>query len=264
MSLLSFAPCAGAVLLCLPLSAHAGSVNFGAAFVQDLGDAGVEEKTKLGPGFGLQTGLRFPLLGGEESGPRVALRVAGRFDFAMGGGDAPPDIEQVNPDTGEVEIVRPSALCRELDRISWTGDGVRRADYVRCGWMLAGGLSVGPELYLPVRGAILPYFGARLGVVAIGNFHDVGSEHQYLMDPDANDFRNSNNIDPYSVRWSPLVDLTVGVLTGEDGPWYVELGYSTAWVGPAQLQKSVAGLEVQREPYAWNALRVAGGFVFGF
>lgn len=223
--------------LCLPVSAQAGSFGLGLAFVQDLPDP-LPTDAQLGPGLSLQLPVRLDLT------EHAALRLAGRFDYAGGGGE------------------RNAFFCRELDVISWNVIADDRAGaYPRCGWMLAAGLTVGPELTLPVPGPVRPYVAGGVGIAGIGNFHNIHIPE--LLDPEKNNLNPEGigfNVDPFTLRASWLTDLALGAHLGER--WYVELGYSTAWAGQAEVKKAVTELQVRREAYGWNALRLAGGLKF--
>ncbi|HHO52530.1 MAG TPA: hypothetical protein ENK18_17100 [Deltaproteobacteria bacterium] len=221
----------------LPAPAQAGSLGLGLAFVQDLPDP-ISTDTRLGLGLSLQLPVRLDLT------EHTSLRIGGRLDYAGGGGE------------------RNGFWCRELDVISWDVIADERAGvHPRCGWMLSGGLTVGPEIRLPVSGPVQPYVAGGLGLTAIGNFHNIHIPE--LLDPQRNNLSPdglSFNIDPFSLKASWLTDLALGAHLGER--WYAEAGYSSAWAGRAELKKSTADLEVDREPYGWNALRLAGGLRF--
>lgn len=56
-----------------------------------------------------------------------------------------------------------------------------------------------------------------------------------------------------------LSDLAVGALFGEGVGAFFEFGYHAVWVQRPPLAASVDALDLQREPYGWNALRAAAG-----
>ncbi len=227
-------------LLVVLLESHAlaGSFGVGAAFVQDLPDAGGE--ARVGPGVSLQLPARIDLTS------HASIRIGGRLDYAGGG-----------VDTGDES-------CKGLDRISWhlTAEGgapVRAGEFANCGWLAAAGLTAGPEVYLPVEGPVRPYLAGGLGLALVANFHDI--DRPELMGPE-NDLTNPNNLDPWSLVPAFLTDVAVGAMIGQKTAFWVEGGYSSAWVGGADLERAEDTLDVRREPYGWNAVRLAAGVAF--
>lgn len=280
--------------LCLAMGlsapAHAGSIGLGLALVKDLPDPLIERDgawqaiqdglpascddptqldcqiasvyTRMGTGISLQIPVRISL------GENVALRLGGRLDYAGGGGqqqyEPVLDSEGFPQQTRGGELItKKSPFCRELDAISWTlPGGETRFENPRCGWMVAGGLTLGPEITVPIPGPVHPYFSAGIGFAGVGNFHNIHLpellDDSNNLTPEGLDF----NIDPFSLQATLLTELAVGARFGER--LYLEGGYSSARLGEAELKKSVEVLNVQRLPYMWNAVRISGGVLFPF
>jgi hypothetical protein len=220
-------------------AARAGSLGLGLAFVQDLPDAADGDSALIGPGISLQVPVRIELTSNAN------IRVGGRLDHAGGGlqrGDG----------------------CKSLDVVSWDvgfqqGEAIRAGEYADCGWLVAGGVTVGPEVVVPVSGVFRPFLGGGLGPAAVANFHDIGRTE--LMGPQ-NDLTNPNNLDPWTLRGVLLIDAAAGLMVGDKVSGWAEVGYSTAWVGRARMHRSFEPLNVSREPYSWNALRLGAGIAF--
>ncbi|MEN0061031.1 MAG: hypothetical protein AAGA48_02715 [Myxococcota bacterium] len=213
-----------------------GSVGLGLAFVQDLGDR-ADPAAQIGPGLSLQLPLRFSVA------PAAAIRIQPRVDGALGGGV--PSEE--------------ASLCAGLDQISWqVTDARRTVAPSECGWLLAVGATIGPEVRWPTQGPVQPYLAG--GVGALGTFVINRSERGELLidDPDF------TRVDGWTAAASWLTDVHLGVLVGRKTQWFAEAGYAVAWVPRARVRGSVDVLDVQREPFAYNTVRIASGIAFAW
>jgi len=152
------------------------------------------------------------------------------------------------------------------DRVTWgrqvDGEEQRLFDDDHFAMFLASGVSVGPEVVIPLNGSVQPYFGAEAGIAWVGTYHSFGGVTRTIMDPAQNDLQDSGNIDPYSSQVAFLSDLHAGGMTsGSVGAWF-ELGYSIAYVPEAGLNKTLKELNARRAAYGWNATRIGGGVNF--
>lgn len=155
------------------------------------------------------------------------------------------------------------------DRYTWTvgvaGEDVRIATDGHFAFAAVGGATVGPDIVLlqpRTGGAPTLYAGVGLGGAWVGTFHSFSQETVQLMDQDANDLDNPNNIDPYSSQAVWLTDVRAGLGWGDALRTYVELSIGGAWVGEAKLRKTYAEYDVRRSPYGWTPIRLVGGIWF--
>lgn len=217
----------------VPAHAETGdiSVGVGLALAMDLPDPASGAHTRFGPGPSLQIPVRI------ELAPHANLRVNARADMGMGS-----------------------------DRVSWAhtinGEPVRFYAEDQLAVLVAGGVTVGPEVTFPLDAPVTPYLGAGVGVAWVGTYHSLGQDSLHLLDPTQNDPSSPKNLDPFTSQAAFLTDLTLGGRTqGPTSLWF-ELGYSNAWVGAKALNKTTEGLDARREAYGWNAARAGVGVAF--
>ncbi len=194
----------------------------------DLPDKISKDYARFGPGPSLQIPIRYALA------PSARLRATVRADFGAG-----------------------------KDRVTWgesiDGAEQRFFDDDHFAMFLATGLTVGPEIVIPMRGAVAPYFAAEAGGAWVGTYHSLDGVTQRIMDPAENDLKDAGNIDPYTSQVAFLSDVHVGgMTTGDIGAWF-ELGYSMAFVGESDLTKTIAIYNARRSAYGWNAARIGAG-----
>lgn len=207
------------------------SIGFGAALAMDLPDPVSKDYARFGPGPSVQIPVRWSVA------PNANIRVNARADMGTGS-----------------------------DRVTWArhinGEEVRFYAEDHWAMLLAGGLTAGPELLLPVGGGLAPYLGAGAGVAWVGTYHALGTESDMLLDPAQNDLQDPGNVDPYTSQAAFLTDLTLGATTRGDTALWFEAGYSNAWVGARRLTKTIPEFDARREAYGWNAARVGLGVAF--
>lgn len=227
-------PLLSIVLCALPMPALAADldVGVGAALAIDMPDRVSAEYAKFGPGPSLQIPVRIGL------SDYARLRSTLRADLGIGS-----------------------------DRVSWALeiDGTERRLGSDDHWAMftAAGLTVGPEIVIPVDGPIAPYLGAEAGGAWIGTYHSFGGDTAVLLDPNQNDLNDPGNVDPFTTQLAFLTDTHVGFTLGDEGVgFWTELGYSMAFVGASSLKKSRAELDARREAYGWNPVRLGAGVRF--
>lgn len=213
-----------------PAAAAEIDLGVGAALALDLPDRASKDYASFGPGPSLLVPLRVGLT------EHARLRSTLRADLGFGS-----------------------------DRVTWgvevDGQQLRVASEDHWAMLAAAGLTVGPEVSLPVSGPVVPYLGAELGAAWVGTYHAFGPDAAILLDPDQNELDNPKNVDPYTTQLALLTDLHAGVSLGAGdgvGGW-AELGYSAAYLGARTLNKSPAEIDARREAYGWNPLRLAAG-----
>lgn len=204
-------------------------LGVGAALALDMPDRTSKDYARFGPGPSLQIPVRVGL------SDYARLRSTLRADFGFGS-----------------------------DRVTWglEVDGVplRMASDDHWAMLAAAGLTVGPEVVLPLSGSVRPYLGAEAGGAWVGTYHAFGPEAEILLDPEQNELDNPKNVDPYTTQLAFLTDLHLGATVGTEGVggWF-ELGYSAAFLGARPLNKAPESLDAQREAYGWNPIRLAAG-----
>lgn len=202
-------------------------VGLGAGVSLDLPDRG--GPTRLGPGAGLEIPVRLPLT------PHASLRARARLDYGGAG----------------------------HDRVSWAvpvdGELVRFHHDDHFTLLLAAGATVGPELTIPLDAPVQPYVAVGAGLAWLGTYHSFGGDTAHLLDPAQNDLDDPTNIDPYTSQLAVLTEAGVGLRTTGRTRLWGELGYTNAWAAARPLARTPAELDARREPYGWNALRVAAG-----
>ena len=229
-----------AMALAAPITAWCGDFSLGvlAAVSADLPDPVSKEYANFGPGPSLQIPLRYAL------SEMISIRGTARFDLEIGS-----------------------------DRVSWLeqvdGEEYRFYDDNHRAFLLAAAFTVGPEVFIPLKGSFSPYLGVEGGVAWVGTYHSLGGEYentQVLLDPDSNELGNPRNIDPYSTQGAFLTDFHLGgrIQLNEKLALYVEAGYSMAFLVARPLKKAPAELEAMREAYGWNAMRGGFGVSYSF
>ena len=207
-------------------------VGVGVALAMDLPDASSAEYANFGPGPSLQIPVRIGL--SEHARIRSTLRA----DLGIGS-----------------------------DRVTWAldvdGEQIRLRSDDHWAMFAAAGLTVGPEISLPVDGPVSPYLGAEAGGAWVGTYHSFGGETAVLLDPQENDLNDPGNVDPFTTQLAFLTDAHAGISVGDEGVgFWAELGYSMAFLPAAELQKSPTNLDARREAYGWNPFRIGAGVKF--
>lgn len=200
------------------------SVGVGAALMLDLPDLTSVGTARFGPGPSLHVPVRWSVASSAN------LRLNARGDFSTG-----------------------------ANRISWArgvdGQPVRFFTDDQRSLLVAAGLTAGPEVVLPVKGSLKPYFGAGAGAAWVGTYHALVGNGEVVRDP-------GTGSDPSAHQLTFLTDLTVGGTTSGSTAFWFELGYSNAWVGAGSLTPSAAELDARREAFGWNAARAGLGVAF--
>jgi len=213
-----------------------GSVGLGLAFVRDLGDR-AEPGADVGPGLSVLAPLRLSLT------PAASLRVTPRLDAATGGGA---------PGEGR-------GLCNALDSVSWqvTPDA-RSIAPTDCGWLFAAGVTVGPEVRWPPDATVQPTLAVGVGLLGVLNVHRLEQGELTQRDP------SLTRVDGWSLAAAWLTEVDLGILVGRERAWFAEVGYAAAWVPRASLRRSVEALDVAREPFGYNAVRLSTGIAWSW
>lgn len=225
-----------------PAVASAGdlSVGFGLGAAKDLPDIQTFGKFSVGPS--LQIPFRMGL------GDRASFRATIIADGASGN-----------------------------DRVTWgipvpstapnTPASVRYASDAHFTYMVAAGLTVGLEASAKPSGWT-PFIGVDAGPELANTYHSFGTDNdntQILLTGLTDDeLKNGNTLDPYTSQIAWLTDLRVGVhgpLSNGLDLW-VETGYSNAFLGAKALTKPPDAISARREPYGYNAVRLAVGLSF--
>lgn len=207
------------------------SVGLAAGVAVDMKDAASEGQTRLGAGAEVRVPVRVQLLD--------ALALRADLRLASGSG---------------------------VDQLTWTAavDGVpiRFTDEDAHLAILGGlGAELGLEAQIPLKGRARPYLFGEVGVLGVGMFHAMRGGTAILLDPTQNDLGNPRNLDPYTLQAALDAGLGAGLLVraGERVEIRVELGYSSAFVGPRALEKTAPEQEARREAFAYNPLRAVVG-----
>ena len=160
-------------------------------------------------------------------------------------------------------------LSMGSDRVTWGagtigGDEVRLYDDDHLAVLVATSLTAGAEVVVPAQ-SLAPYLGAELGVAWIGTYHSLdGATASALLDPEQNELDSAGNIDPYTGQATWRTDVHAGVQPSlsESSSFWLEAGYSLAFVGEEALKKTPSELDARRSPYGYNALRLGVGLAF--
>lgn len=221
-----------ALLGAAPARATELDVGVGAALSMDLPDRVSSDYARFGPGPSLQIPIR---VGFSE---HAYLRSTLRADLGIGS-----------------------------DRVTWAldvdGEQIRVGSDEHWAMFTAAGLTLGPEIALPLDAPVVPVIGAEAGGAWVGTYHSFGGDTAVLLDPAQNDLQSSGNIDPFTSQLAFLTDVHAGVAsTGEGVGFWGELGYSMAFLGASPLKKSPKELDARREAYGWNAARLGVGVRF--
>jgi hypothetical protein len=220
------------LFLALPSVCWGGSVGVGAGVGLDMPDVKVEGNAARGETtFGPSPNLLAPL----------------RLDVAR---------------FAAIRVTVHAAFSQGRDYLSWAQPGVapRVAEQPKRAWLgsLAG--TVGPEVRIPVGGVVEPYIAGGAGVGLVYVWHNI-DRVELLIPEYYTEERLSNPLtrDPFSRQAVFATDLALGATI--DRLWF-ELGYSAQFVDSAPLVRSPEVLDVQREAFGWNALRLVVGFSF--
>ncbi|MFK7931811.1 MAG: hypothetical protein AB8H79_26780, partial [Myxococcota bacterium] len=197
--------------------------------------------TRFGPGPSLSIPLRVKLA------PSAYLRTTLRADMGVGS-----------------------------DQVSWDArvgsEDLRLSANDHWAMMTAASLTVGLEGRVSEEWAVQPLGGVAAGLAWVGTWHSFGpSEGGYdttfLLDPSqGNDLSDPNNRDPYATAFTPMVDVHVGLAAplSDKVEAIGEIGYSVAFLSDTELVKAPPALNVRRDAFGWNALRVQVGASFSF
>lgn len=213
------------VALLLPGWARADSVGVGVGLAQDLPDAfETPVPARFGPGVALLVPARLDLTAA------AALRATFRAELAFG-----------------------------RDHVSWIAGGGPLVGEETKARVLGTSVVIGPEVHLPTEGKVVPYLAGGLGLALVHTFHNVERPELFEeKDPEVLD--NSMYLDPFTRQVALATDVAVGVDLG-DLLW-AELGYGASFLDATPMRRSDPTLDVQRQAYGWNALRLAVGLTF--
>lgn len=227
-------------LLLAPLlvaPAQAGvSVGAGVSLSADLPDSDALDPSGEGyTSFGLGPSLMIPVR--LELSPAARLRLTARADYASGS-----------------------------DRVTWTEGDTSFYDIDgHSAFLVAGALTLGPELVIPGDLPVNPYLSAGAGLAWVGTYHSFSDPVVVdIMDPELNDLTDSGNVDPYTAQPCFIADLGLGAERelSEGLALWVEVGYSVAFVDKRPLVKTIPQYQAMRSAYGWNALRGGIGVAF--
>ncbi|MEM6926444.1 MAG: hypothetical protein AAF602_05920, partial [Myxococcota bacterium] len=70
------------------------------------------------------------------------------------------------------------------------------------------------------------------------------------------------SVDGWSLAAGWLTDIHLGVLVGTERQWFLEAGYAVSWVPRSRVRRTVETLDVTREPFGYNALRISTGIAW--
>lgn len=221
-------PILRALSLCcalLPGLARADSVGVGIGVAQDLPD-GLETPvpTRFGPGVALVVPGRLDLT------PAAALRATFRADGAFG-----------------------------RDHVSWIAGGGPTVGEETKARVVGAHLVVGPLVRWPTEGAVVPYLTGGLGLALVHTFHNV-ERPELFAEKDPAVLARGSYLDPFTRQLALATDVAVGLDLGER--LWTEVGYGAAFLDTATLRRSDPTLDVKRQAYGWNALRLAVGLTF--
>lgn len=162
------------------------------------------------------------------------------------------------------------------DRVSWAAkvgqDDVRIASDDHWAMLTAGSLTAGLEGRVSDEWAVQPLGGVGIGVAWVGTWHSFGPSEggvdtTFLLDPaQGHDLDDPNNRDPYATAFTPMADVHIGaaVPLSDALEGVLEIGYSVAFLTDTELATAPPGLDVRRDAFGWNALRVQAGASFTF
>ncbi|MCA9493948.1 MAG: hypothetical protein KC621_28660 [Myxococcales bacterium] len=142
--------------------------------------------------------------------------------------------------------------------------GLALGDEVKA-WYASAAVLVGPEVRI-TRGGVAPTFGAGVGPALAMTFHNFDRCGYFAPNQDCGTGAEPlPAMDPSTTQLAIATELSFGVqFLPEDpgtGAW-VELGYGSVGVpGVAFGDRAAEGLE--RAPYAYNAVRLGFGVLFG-
>lgn len=215
----------GIAPLLVPGVASAGSIGVGAGVGFDLPDVNVAASETT---FGPSANLAFPV----------------RFDVAR---------------TAAIRATLHAAFSQGQDVVSWQLPGVARVgEPPKRAWIGTVAATVGPEIHVPIEGPVQPYLAAGAGVALVYVWHNL--ERADLFDPGHytdEQLDNPTTLDPFSRQPVFATDLALGA---EIDRFWFELGYSLQIVGNAPLIRSTPALDVRRETFGWNVVRLVVGF----
>lgn len=208
-------------------AATGGEIGLVGGAAVDLPDVETIRHTRFGPGPWLLIPVGFRL------NDWAALRVSLRVDWGAG-----------------------------RDRLSWTrtvdGETQRFFDDAHDAWFLGAGITIGPEVRLPVTDRFFLDLGVEAGMMVGWTFHVLGEDALAILDDDA----PAGGLDPYSVQPAFLTEVHFGggVHLSPAVALTLETGYSVAFFGEGALANTDPDVAAVREPFGWNALRAGIGF----
>jgi hypothetical protein len=182
--------------------------------------------------------------------PSVTVRTGLRFGFAQG-----------------------------VDTLTWgtTVDGFTARvedDGSHKAFAVTGLAEVGLDVAAPVRGRVVPYAVVDLRGGFAGMYHALAGNSRVLLDPAQNNIGSPSNVDPYTTSGTLGGGLGLGVRTALGGgaaapreaplSLEVEVGWSGAWWGAADVRKASPALDARREAFAWDGVTASVALIGWF
>jgi hypothetical protein len=141
----------------------------------------------------------------------------------------------------------------------WEGEWTSSDDHPA--WCVDTGLFAGPSVRLPEGRTVQFIAVAQAGFEGVGFFHDLGGATAGLLDADQQDLDDPDSLDPYTLQAVPAFNAELGVRAGRRVAVEVGLGYTSAWLAAAALQRSPPNTGARRSAVLLNALRLSVGLV---
>ena len=138
------------------------------------------------------------------------------------------------------------------DHVTWNAGNGRIGEAPAWAAFVSTAATVGPEVRFALDGPIVPYVAGEVGLALVHTFHNIERPELILPEHRA----SPKSLDPYGRKGALIADVALGAAAG---PTWFELGYTSAFVGDADLRRSEQSLELQHAAYAWNALRLTFG-----
>jgi hypothetical protein len=178
--------------------------------------------------------------------------------FPVGGGLSIPFAYSPRPGTS-FRATLTLAVAPGQDTVTWSDERYVYESGDHWTMVGAGLISLGGEVEILPEAAITPLFGGAAGGGVVATFHSFGGDTQALLDPDANDLEDPQNIDPYTRQPVPAAEVWAGMRMGKHVAVDIEAGYTVAFVSAAPLQKSPSELGAKRSAYALDFVRFGLG-----